>query len=305
VPEAPSQEELEAAHCWEAEDRVPRRPETTAFRRLVRFHQSRWRESHGHPIGSQPIVPREGKPVRPVGNRLPLDYAQETGANFVTAAAFEAAKARTAAVEPHQTFDHQRFWADLLWSPALAVNLFAGPDADRAVRAVCPDAPGTVRETRFEYSPGRFDAEYLNSLRTFDAAVLIALGGGTQGILAVDVKYHERLKAEIPKPSHLPRYLEVADRSGAFAPGAIDRLKARSELAVTWLEHLLLLSMLQHPSGTWRWGRYVVVRAAGNPDMAELVERYPALLADESTFASVTLEELLGPGPVRDRYVAA
>ena len=30
---APSREELEAAHCWEAEDRVPGRPELTAFRR--------------------------------------------------------------------------------------------------------------------------------------------------------------------------------------------------------------------------------------------------------------------------------
>ena len=33
---------------------------------------------------------------------------------------------------------------------------------------------------------------------------------------------------------------------------------------MTWLEHLLLLSMLQHPSGEWTWGRYVVVHPAGN-----------------------------------------
>ena len=75
-----SQEELEAAHCWEADDHVPRRPETTEFRRRVRLHQARWREAHGHPIGSQPIAPKKGQVVRPVGSRLPVDYARETGA---------------------------------------------------------------------------------------------------------------------------------------------------------------------------------------------------------------------------------
>jgi hypothetical protein len=37
-------------------------------------------------------------------------------------------------------------------------------------------------------SPGRFDPEYLNSLRTFDTAVVLDRGDGTQGIVGVDVK---------------------------------------------------------------------------------------------------------------------
>jgi hypothetical protein len=59
----PSQQELEAAHCWEADDRVPGRPAMTAYRRGLRYHQSQWRESHGHPIGTQPIVPRPRAPL--------------------------------------------------------------------------------------------------------------------------------------------------------------------------------------------------------------------------------------------------
>jgi hypothetical protein len=59
-----------------------------------------------------------------------------------------------------------------------------------------------------------------------------------------------------------------------------------------WLEHLLVLSMLQHPSGTWNWGRYVVVHPAGNSDFAEACARYRDLLADQSTFSSMTTEEL-------------
>ena len=307
---------LEAAHCWEADDRVPRRPAMTEFRRRLRFHQAQWREAHGHPIGSQPIAPRGGERVRLVGSRLPLEYGRETGANFVTAGALDAAKARTSVTEPHQSFDHQRLWADLLWSPALAFNLFgdlAGDLAlaDRAVHTWWPDAAGTVADVRFAHSPARFDPAYLNSLRAFDAAFVLELDDGTQGIVSVDTNYHEWMKPEIPKPSNLQRYLEVAERSDVFKPGAVDSLTGRSELAVMWLEHLLLLSMLQHVSGTWSWGRYVVIHPAGNSDFADACARYRDLLDDHSTFSSMTLEELLDTDALpaqtttalRERYV--
>jgi hypothetical protein len=78
-----------------------------------------------------------------------------------------------------------------------------------------------------------------------------------------------------------------------------------------WLEHLLVLSMLQHPTGTWTWGRYVVVHPAANTDFADACARYRALLVDDSTFSCFTVEELLDAGAlpratvaaVRDRYV--
>jgi hypothetical protein len=130
-------------------------------------------------------------------------------------------------------------------------------------------------------------------------------------IIGVNTRYHERAKSETPKPENLPRYLAVARRSRIFAPGAIEAVQGRSELAVMWLEHLLLLSMLQHPSGTWSWGRYVVVYPSGNSDEAGLCARYRDLLADKSTFASVTLDELLDAdalprkttAALRDRYI--
>jgi hypothetical protein len=288
----------------------------TEFRRQLRYHQAQWREANGHPIGSQPIVPRAGKPSRPVGSRLPLEYARETGANFLTTAALDAVRHRTSFVEPHQSFDHQRLWADLLWSPAMAFNLFgdlaADLDlADRAVHTWWPDAPGVVCEVRFAHSPGWLDPAYLNSLRAFDAAFVLDLGDGKRGIFGVDVKYHEWAKPEIPRPENLWRYLEVTERSGAFGPHATDRVRGRWELCVMWLEHLLLLSMLQHASGTWKWGRYVVVRAAANTDFAHACARYRALLTDESTFSSVTVEELLEANALptgttsalRDRYL--
>jgi hypothetical protein len=305
-----TQEELEAAHCWVTDDRVPGRPAMTEFRRALRLHQAQWRESKGHPIGSQPIVPREGKRSRPVGSRLRLDYARETGANFVTAGALDAARGRTSHIEPHQSFDHQRLWADLLWSPTMAFNLFGDLAADlrladRAVHAWWPDAPGVVREVRFAHSPGRFDPAYLNSLRAFDAAFVLDRGDGTNAIVGVGVRYHEWAKPETPKPSNLWRTLEVAERSRAFAPEATDTVEGRSELCLTWLEHLLQLSMVQHESGTWSWGRYVVVHPAGNSDYAEACARYRTLLADQSTFSSLTVEELLDADVLPARTMAA
>jgi hypothetical protein len=325
--EAPSQQELEALHCWEADDRVPGRPQMTAFRRTLRYHQAQWREAHGHPIGSQPLVPSStGEPVRLVGSRLPFAHARATGATFLTASALDAARARTSVIEPHQSLDHQRLWADLLWSPTLAFNLFGDLAADlgladRAIHTWWPDAPGSVREVRFAHSPGWLDPAYLNSLRAFDAAFVLGRSsrGGhsdsdadrTRGIVAVVTKYHERAKPETPKPSNLWRYVEVAERSGVFAPGAIDQVTGRSQLAVMWLEHLLLHSMLQHASGVWNWGRYVVVYPAGNTDCAEACARYRTLLVDASSFAHVTLEDLLDAGALplptvaalRDRYL--
>ena len=317
MAEALSRRELEAAHCWEADDRVPRRPAMTELRRRLRYSQARWRAANGHPIGSQPIAPRpERKPARPVGSRLPLDYARATGANFLNGNALAAAKARTSVTEAHQSFDHQRLWADLLSSAALAFNLFGDPAADleladEAVHTWWPDAPGTVAEVRFAHSPGRFDPSYLNSLRAFDAAFVLDLEDGARGIVGVDTRYHEWAKPEIPRPDNLWRYLEVAERSGAFKSGATDAVKGRSGLAEMWLEHLLLLSMLQHPTGRWTWGRYVVVHPAGNTDLAGSCARYRALLADPTTFSSLALEELLDAGAlpvptvaaVRDRYL--
>jgi hypothetical protein len=162
-----------------------------------------------------------------------------------------------------------------------------------------------VCDVRFAHSPGRFDPSYINSLRAFDAAFVLDLADDRQAIVGVDTNYHERAKPEIPRPGNLRRYLEVAETSGVFKPGALDAVKGKSDLAVMWLEHLLLLSMLQHVSGNWSWGRYIVVHPAGNSDLAEVCARYADLLVERSTFSSVTLEELLDAGALPPRTATA
>jgi len=297
MPVEPSREELVAAHCWEADDRVAGRPAMTLFRRRARYQQAQWREAHGHPIGTQPIVPRSNVAVRPVGSRVPLDYGRATGAGFVSPAALAAVRKRTSFVEREQSFDHQRLWADLLSSEALSFNLFGDlsadiRSADRAVHRWWPDAPGRVREIRFAHSPGRLDSSYLNSLRDFDVVFVLETDRGSRAAVAVDVKFFEYNKIEQPKPANAARIMEVCERSGAFTP-EVRRLLGRTDLAVLWLEHLLLFSMLQHESAEWAWGRYVVVHPAGNPDVVDLLARYRDYLADDSTFATMTVGDIL------------
>ncbi|HEY6629016.1 MAG TPA: hypothetical protein VI193_08535, partial [Acidimicrobiia bacterium] len=257
-----SQEILEAADCWETADRVPGPPAMTEFRRALRYHQAMWREANGHPIGTQPIRPRPRVPVRLVGSNLPLEYAKETGATFLNVAALDAARARTSFIEREQSFDHQGLWADLLSSTAMTFNLFGelAADtalADRAVHTWWPDTPGTVSEVRFAHSPGRLDPAYLGNLSDFDVAFVLDLEDGSNGIIGLNVNYHQVTQRHVPKPERLPRYLEIAKRAKIFTPDALKGVN-RTDLLVMWLTHLLVLSMVQHPSRAWTWGRMVV-----------------------------------------------
>lgn len=302
------------AHCWFDVDRVPRDPATTAWKRRARWSQAQWREARGFPVGAQPYG--GGPDATPVGSRLELAFARESAANFVTPAALAAVRRRLATPEPYQTLNEDRLWADLLSSMPLCFNLF-GPLAGDADVARCaidtwwPDAPvGEVR-VRFEHSPGRRDPAFLGNQSAFDVAFEIGVGDA-RGIVGVETKYHEHAVTEAPpKIAALMRYEAVAESAGIFVDGWRERIIG-TDLQQIWLDHLLVLAMLQHPSMKWTWGRFVLVYPSGNPSFPAVAARYAELLRDRSTFEARTIESLqlgltLGADAARafsDRYLA-
>jgi hypothetical protein len=259
------------------------------------LRQAQWRDARGYPIGSEPYG--GGSDATPVGSRFELTFARATGANFTTAGALSAARTRIATPERYQMLDENRLWADLLSSMPLCFNLFGdlAGDSDAAKRAVLAwwsDAPAGEMRVRFEHSPGRCDPAFLNNKSAFDAAFEIATGG-TRGIIGIETKYHEHAVAEAPpKPGALVRYLEVTERSGIFVDGWHEKIVG-TDLQQIWLDHLLVLAMLQHLSQSWNWGRFVLVYPAANVSFATAATRYRGVLRAGATFDARTMESLL------------
>jgi PD-(D/E)XK nuclease superfamily len=294
--------ELAKHDCLESVDRVPRDVTTTAFRRKARLRQALWRESLGLPEGTEPIKARKGVASRPLGSRLDYRFARESGVNFLTEAARDAARHRVEHPERLQTLKVDRLYADLLSSMPMCFNLFGPLWADRqlaqrAAEALWPDARGEVSELRFEWSPGRaIPGRYLENRSAFDTSIHLQLAGGGAGVIGVETKYHEYCQKEkLPSDIRIRRYRVVAEKSGVFVDGATDVILG-THLHQIWLDHLLALSMLQDESARWRWAKFVLVHPAENPSFARAANAYMKLLRNPSTFEVRTIESMLDSG---------
>lgn len=290
----------------------------TAYKRTARIRQALWREAQGLPIGCHRGRTKDGVREIPNGTKIEHHHAESTGANFLTAAARSAVEHRLAKPQPHETLDERRLWTDLLSSMPMCFNLFGDAWADKASgRAL--DALGIERklvDVRFEWSPGRRDRAFLNNRTAFDVALLVEDEVGL-GVIGIETKYHEHAVAETAPRRHddankdrLNRYEEVHHASGVFIDGALEQILG-TDLQQLWLDHLLVLSMPQHPSNEWSWGRSILVAPARNTSFADAAERYRNLLTDATTFQYRTIESLLDAGLLpsgdakafRDRYV--
>jgi len=134
--------------------------------------------------------------------------------------------------------------------------------------------------------------------------------------VGIETKYHEWAQPEkSPHPTkRLPRYREiVATGLGGrkvFKDDWEGRILGKPTQQI-WRDHLLLLSMLQHEPHRWRHGKYILVYPEKNPSFACAAEEYRAALEDDSTFVTMTIEQVLDAGVLttetesrfRTRYV--
>ncbi len=328
--EVPTRDELLAAQSWESVDRVKDDPGTSAFKAAARLHQARWRAARGYPIGTQPLNSQrktknkktgEEKTPRAVGSNVELEYARQHLVNFLGEGVRQAVTDRLGKGQRqrHEMLNDERLYASLLSSMPMCFNLFGGlgslEQITNAVKSWWPDVPGSVTEVIFEWSPGRLDPQYLGNRSAFDVAFLLDLGGGRRGVIGVETKYHEHAVPVAIKPERVARYREVAEASGVFDDATIGSLLAgphteppsvadpRSQI---WLDHLLALSMLQHPSAGWEFARFVIVYPDANPSWSTLAGEYQALVGlGEPTFGTASFDQLLAAGVYTSEQSAA
>lgn len=292
-----SDDELARHFCLRGVDKVPRDPETTAFKRRARLHQALWREAHGYPIGAQPMT--SGVEKNRLGSRLECQFGFRTMANFLGDEVRDAVKHRLANPERDQTLNRMRLMCDLLSSMPMCFNLFGWLQsdleaADKVVHRWWPETPGRVTAVRFEWSPDRrAEGKFLENRSAFDVAFELQLDDGTLGVIGIETKYHEHCKREAMPPEHRRRRYEiVADKSHVFKPGAVSRILG-SPLQQIWLDHLLALSMLQHTPRRWTWAKFLLVHPERNPSFERAAEDYQSELTAFDTFEVATIESLL------------
>lgn len=298
-------------------DVVPNK-KMTAFKQKARQHQCEWRVRNNLPIGTHPMRPMAGRACRPLGSRLDLEFARQEMKNFLSEEARQAVQHRVSLSnkEKHQTLDMDRLYCDLLSSMPMCFNLFGWSHEQKnlaltTLRGLWPDTPGTVSSVQFEWSPGRTDEQYLGNRSAFDVAFHLKLHDGRTGALGIETKYHEHAqREEIPKNHKLERYVTVTNKSGIFKNDALRSILG-TDLQQIWLDHLLALSMLQHPSQEWGWAKFVLVCPEQNVSFIDATKRYAECLSDATTFDVKTIESLLDAhilppemaAAFRDRYL--
>lgn len=275
--------------------------EDTEFSSHARLLQSRWRSSKNYPMGK-------------LGNYLETEFAKESKANFLTdrvqsLAANEMATAKAS----RALFDEGRMWANLLSSQPLCFNLFGELTFDMEAATTCfkklfPDRVGRVTAVKFEYSPGRGDAQYTGDRSAFDVFVEYERGGRT-GFIGIEVKYAESLREESSRKAteifekHKVRYTTLTEDTGLFQPNVIDILR-RPPMSQIWRDHLLSISLLRHQDQKYDEGCFVFLFPSLNKQCQDGVNQYATYLArsDEkiSGFCPRHLEQFIHT--VADHY---
>lgn len=262
-----------------------------SYQRQFRVLQSLWREAQGYAIGLH-----KGKDgPRPLGSRLPMPWAQETLANFVTEPIRQVV--REEVLDPARSRDKlykkPRIFDDLLSSQPLVFNLFAVPSRDLALatrwlRQIAHDEGLHVTAIEFEWSPGRRDPRYTGDRSAFDVFVRYEDGRGRSCFLGIETKYHESL---LDEPAQLrPRYYELATGAGWFRAEALPRL-ADKPLQQIWRDHLLAASLLQ--AQDFAQGAFVVLHPGANTRCAAVLSDYRSCLCDCSTFHTWQIEDVV------------
>jgi len=162
----------------------------TDFASNARLLQSIWRTENGFEFEKY-------------GNFLKLDFAKETGANFLTKEIFEIVKFEVK--NKHidgKVIQEPRIWNNLLSSQPLAFNLFGELKINKELATIIfkklyPERNlKRVTVIEFEYSPGRKNMKYTGDSSAFDVFIEYETEKNKKGFFGIEVKYAEDLNDE-------------------------------------------------------------------------------------------------------------
>ena len=253
------------------------------FQRRARILQSLWREKHGYPIGEH-----RG---RPLGSTLAMPWAKDSLANFLDDTIRDVVRREVLDKEKSKgkLYGKPRIFSNLLSSQPLAFNLFAHlqqdlPLATKVLGHLTEGRCAEVTAIEFEHSPGRGDERYTGDKSAFDVYVMFTGVNGEKGFIGIEVKYHESLS---DSPSdHKPRYDEVAEMMGYFAPEHREKLKQKP-LQQIWRDHLLA-GAHKHVDG-FDDGLFVLLYPEANVACDKVAKNYGDCLTCRQTYEAWTL----------------
>lgn len=267
------------------------RTDLSEFQRRARVLQSMWRQEHNIPCGEH-LGPSG---ARSLGSRLPMPWAQETLANFLSKSVRDIV--RTEVCDPVRSagklYGKPRIFNDLLSSQPLCFNLFGEltcnlPLASALVSHLSNGRFSEVTSISFEFSPGRGDCRYLNDGSAFDVFLRCRTASDGVGFIGIEVKYHENLAGTAG--THKDRYDEVADRMGCFASDSTS-LKS-SPLQQIWRDHLL--AGITRIEDGYSDALFVILYPWDNPHVSAALSDYRMQLLNSDSFAAWTIEDVIG-----------
>lgn len=268
----------------------------TAFMSNARLLQAIWRKENYPEIK---LI--EGE----YGNYLPLDFAKDTRANFLTNRIGDIVEENVK--NSAGLIKEPRIWDNLLSSQPLAFNLFGELTsieglkiATKLFKKLINKNIEKVTKIKFEYSPGRRKIKYTNDRTAFDVFVKYDTNEGKKGFIGIEVKYSEHM---YDKPDKIKldnkvktanRYKQIAKDSGLFQDESINKLMY-SNIHQLWRDHLLALSMFIS-NNDYDIGDYLILYPKDNYQCINTINKYVKTFQQEigkSYFIGLTMEELV------------
>ncbi len=257
----------------------------TDFSSEARLLQSIWRTEKGYDFDKY-------------GNFLELNFAKETGVNFLTNGIYEIVKQEVQNKHTdRKVIKEPRIWNNLLSSQPLAFNIFGELKlnlklATSTFKVLYPDRKiKNVTAIEFEYSPGRKNLKYTGDSSAFDVFVVYVNELIENCFFGIEVKYAENLLDE--PATHKKTYEEISIQSEIFNMTMLDKLKEKP-IQQIWRDHLLVLSMFIK-NKDYKTGDFIYLYPSENDNCKLGVELYSQTFKTnkENYFKPLTLEKLI------------